>query len=379
MDSTIRVSSPCNWGKATLPCLLHIYDNTRPVSVDQSTSTDNLRSVSLWDLTGAGQQLQFDVADEDAPYKGSVYALACNQGLIATGGPESVVKLWDPRSGQRINKFVGHTDNIRDILISQDNDTILTASADKTVRLWSLTAGRCLHTLGMHKDSVWCLTSADPQLATIYSGDRSGFVVKTDIRSLHDPNEGLSIAVAQENEGINNITIGSGQIWTGTASSSINSWQDADLLLGVQIPDTMRPFRLHGGARSRGSVVVPPSPKKITFEEAEEKKLPFTCVLQMANMVGYPGMRSGPPAGRLSTFSSGAARKASVVLIGSEGGRFAPLRSAPMITIEGQNGLIKHVVLNDKQRVLTLDTTGEVVLWDLLKVWVRCNYIVSNC
>lgn len=332
------------------------------------TSTDDVRLVSLWDINGGGQQSQFDVADEDAPYKGSVYALACNQGLIATGGPESVVKLWDPRSGQRINKFVGHTDNIRDILISQDNDTILTASADKTVRLWSLTAGRCVHTLGMHKDSVWCLTSVDPHLATIYSGDRSGFVVKTDVRSLYDHNEGLSIAVAQENEGVNNIIIGCGQIWAGTASSSINSWEDADLSLGVHLPETMRPSRGHGGARSRGSNVVPPSPRKLTFQEAEEKRLPFTCVLQMANMVGYPGMRSGPPAGRLSTVSGGAGRKVSVVLIGSEGGRFAPLRSVPLATIEGQNGLIKHVVLNDKQRVLTLDTTGEVVLWDLLKV-----------
>jgi WD repeat-containing protein 48 len=44
-----------------------------------------------------------------------------------------------------------------------------------------------------------------------------------------------------------------------------------------------------------------------------------------------------------------------------------PIRGQPAETIEGQNGLIKHVMLNDRKRILTLDTAGEVVLWDLLK------------
>ena len=42
--------------------------------------------------------------------------------------------------------------------------------------------------------------------------------------------------------------------------------------------------------------------------------------------------------------------------------------SLPEESIEGQNGLIKHIMLNDRRRVLTLDTAGEVVMWDL----VRC-------
>ncbi len=45
-----------------------------------------------------------------------------------------------------------------------------------------------------------------------------------------------------------------------------------------------------------------------------------------------------------------------------------PVHELPEETIEGQNGLIKHVLLNNRRRVLTLDTAGEVVMWDLLKV-----------
>jgi len=45
--------------------------------------------------------------------------------LVAAGSPERVVRLWDPRAagsrgGQSIAGLIGHTDNIRAILLSQD-------------------------------------------------------------------------------------------------------------------------------------------------------------------------------------------------------------------------------------------------------------------
>lgn len=60
----------------------------------------------------------------DAPGpKCSVYALATDPmgRLIASGGPERVVRTWDPRTGKRVGKLVGHTDNIRAILMSDDS------------------------------------------------------------------------------------------------------------------------------------------------------------------------------------------------------------------------------------------------------------------
>lgn len=60
--------------------------------------------------------------DATAP-KSSVYAIAADPfgHTIASGSPERVIRMWDPRSGRRIGKLVGHTDNIRAILISEDS------------------------------------------------------------------------------------------------------------------------------------------------------------------------------------------------------------------------------------------------------------------
>lgn len=58
--------------------------------------------------------------------KCSIYALAVNPNgtILASGTPEKVVRLWDPRSGKRISKLTGHTDNIRALLISDDGQYV---------------------------------------------------------------------------------------------------------------------------------------------------------------------------------------------------------------------------------------------------------------
>jgi hypothetical protein len=60
--------------------------------------------------------------DTNAP-KSSIYAITADPfgHAIASGSPERVVRMWDPRSGRRTAKLVGHTDNIRAILISEDS------------------------------------------------------------------------------------------------------------------------------------------------------------------------------------------------------------------------------------------------------------------
>ena len=65
--------------------------------------------------------ITLNVPEASSP-KASVYALATDPygSVIASGSPERVVRLWDPRSGKRVSKLVGHTDNIRTILISED-------------------------------------------------------------------------------------------------------------------------------------------------------------------------------------------------------------------------------------------------------------------
>lgn len=324
------------------------------------------RKIYLWDLAGGGKTMEIDVSGEDVTEKGSVYALSVNHGILASGGPESIVRLWDPNTGKRITKFVGHTDNIRAILVSDSGDMVLTASSDQTVKVWSVTAGRCMHTLTMHSDSVWSLFSDDPELGVFYSSDRSGLVVKTDVRgTLGELDDGLSIAVAQEHEGVSKVVALDSCIWTATSRSSINRWANVDTSADIQLPEVFKQHRASmATTRSRESVapVFPSSPAALNG--SAKKPVPAKSILRISNTASFP-----PPINRDEDESPGAiARNASEMLADPVASAVEPVHHLPEETIEGQFGLVKHRLLNDRRRVLTLDTAGDVLLWDLIQV-----------
>ena len=320
------------------------------------------RKISLWDLNGAGKKLEIPVGEDENTAKGSVYALAVTPNLVTSGGPESIVRVWDSRSGKRITKFVGHTDNVRDILVAQDGDTILSASSDQTVKVWSMTAGRCMYTLTMHNDSVWSLFSDCPQLSVFYSSDRSGMVAKSDVRNCAEMDEGLSVAVCQEHEGVSKLVAAGNYIWTATSSSSINRWNDVETSADVDLPESYKWHRSSiSTLRSRHPSVSGISPPT----NGVTPKIPFKALLRMSNTAPFPQVFASKDADALTLAST---RKPSEMMVSSDHGIIVPCRSLPDFSVEGQNGLIKHYLLNDRRRVLTLDTAGEVMLWDLLQV-----------
>jgi WD repeat-containing protein 48 len=319
------------------------------------------RRICLWDLNGAGKKLEIEVGDEEKSEKGSVYALSVSRSVLASGGPDAIVRLWDPKSGKRVTKFVGHTDNVRDILINESGDMIMTASSDQTVKVWSVTAGRCMHTLTMHNDSVWSMFSDDPQLGVFYSSDRSGLVVKTDVRgTLGELDDGISLAVAQENDGVNKVIACGNYIWTATSSSSINRWANVDTGDNIQLPQAYRHHRASSAA-SRPSFLSLPAANGQTGKE-----IPAQSVLRISNTATFPASvaRDSDAATTYSSLN----RKGSEIIVDPDIGVIVPIHALPEETIEGQHGLVKHKLLNDRRRALTLDTAGDVLLWDLLRV-----------
>lgn len=338
------------------------------------------RKIYLWDLSGKGKTLEIDVSGEEITEKGSVYALSVNPSILGSGGPEGTVRLWDPKTGKSITKFVGHTDNVRSILVNAAGDTVITASSDQTVKVWSVTAGRCMHTLTMHNDSVWSLYSDDPELGVFYSSDRSGLVVKTDVRgTLGEWDDGLSIAVAQEHEGVSKVIACGDYIWTATSRSSINRWANVDTSSDIELPE---PFRQHRASiattKSREDSLSGSPPTALPHQRVSNgsaaKEIPAKSILKISNTASWPSNL-----GESETLSSGLpGRKVSEILPDSSVNVIEPMYDLPEETIEGQFGLVKHKLLNDRRRVLTLDTAGDVLLWDLIKVRLPCRAYIGT-
>jgi WD40 repeat protein len=67
--------------------------------------------------------------------------------LLASASADKTIKLWSLGDGSALNTLDGHADTVVSVAISPDGHFLVSGSIDKTVRLWSLPDGRLLKTL----------------------------------------------------------------------------------------------------------------------------------------------------------------------------------------------------------------------------------------
>ncbi|KAF9466659.1 hypothetical protein BDZ94DRAFT_1186716 [Collybia nuda] len=410
------------------------------------------RTIKLWDLTRSDQRdplVILNPPDATAP-KSSVYALAADPfgQTIVSGSPERVVRLWDPRTGKRTGKLVGHTDNIRAILISDDSKYLLTGSADASIKLWSLSSQRCLHTFTHHTDSVWSLHSSHPSLEIFYSGDRSGLVCKVDVEDCSDVSEGECVLLCHDadsmtpsSDGINKIiALDDNLLWTASGHSNIKRWlvpqrrslraisilsdHEAEKHRKTESPTLFRrrdsddippdagtrPSTGHSfGASFAPSISSDAWPQKPDNEtETSLYEIPFESLIRLVSpndpFTPYTSSRGRDPevatlysaasvmsvprtnAIRSPTSSNFKHTHASPIRSGRTedtlhptktaradyeerelAASAIPLRTEPEEMITGNHGLVRSIILNDRMHALTVDTSGEVAIWDIVR------------
>jgi WD40 repeat protein len=61
--------------------------------------------------------------------------------MLASGGVDRLVRLWDIETGRLLRSLRGHTRDIRAVLFTPDGQTLATASEDRTIRFWNPTSG----------------------------------------------------------------------------------------------------------------------------------------------------------------------------------------------------------------------------------------------
>ena len=103
--------------------------------------------------------------------------------VIVSGSTENILRIWDPRTCNRIMKLKGHTENVRALVVSQDGTQVVSGSSDGTIRLWSLGQQRCIQTItNVHKEGVWTLLMTD-NFQYVISGSRDKKICITELRN----------------------------------------------------------------------------------------------------------------------------------------------------------------------------------------------------
>jgi WD40 repeat protein len=100
---------------------------------------------------------------------------------IVTASADKTARIWDARTGVQLFVLSGHADRVQSAAYSPDNTRIVTAAADKTARIWDARSGAALAVLKGHGDAVNCaafspdgaqvVTASEDMTARIWDAD----------------------------------------------------------------------------------------------------------------------------------------------------------------------------------------------------------------
>ncbi|WP_341531803.1 ribosome assembly protein 4 (plasmid) [Nostoc sp. UHCC 0302] len=260
---------------------------------------------------------------------------------IATASDDKTVKLWD-RSGKQLKTLNGHSGAVYSVSFSPDNQTIATASDDKTVKLWDR-SGKQLKTLNGHSGAVYSV-SFSPDNQTIATANQDGTV------KLWDRN-GKQLKTLKRHSGyVSSVSFSPDNQTIATAN------QDGTVKLWDRNGKQLKTLNGHSGAVY--SVSFSPDNQTIaTASDGKTVKLWDRNGKQLKTLNGHSGMvRSvnfSPDNQTIATASDDG-----TVKLWDRNGK-------QLKTLNGHSGMVRSVNFSpDNQTIATANQDGTVKLWD---------------
>ncbi|KXS22482.1 guanine nucleotide binding protein beta subunit [Gonapodya prolifera JEL478] len=144
---------------------------------DMILSGSRDKTVIVWKLTRDSG----DGSEYGKPYKSlrghnhfvQDLAISSDGSFALSASWDKTIRLWDLSTGQTRGRFVGHTNDVLSVAFSADNRQIISGSRDRTIKLWN-TLAECKYTVqdaDAHSEWVSCVrVSPNPQNPVIVSG-----------------------------------------------------------------------------------------------------------------------------------------------------------------------------------------------------------------
>lgn len=97
-------------------------------------------------------------------------AFSADDRMLASGGDDNQLRLWDVNSGQLI-KVIGQSDSMNRLIFSVDGKRLISGGKDGTVKLWDVASGQEIFTYRGHPGDVTSLTISGDGKSLITTGN----------------------------------------------------------------------------------------------------------------------------------------------------------------------------------------------------------------
>lgn len=285
---------------------------------EQVASAGLDKAIFLWDvntLTALTASNNTVTTSSITGSKDSIYSLAMNPSgtIIVSGSTENTLRIWDPRTCNKVAKLKGHTENVKALVVSEDGTQVVSGSSDGKIKLWSIGQQRCVQTISVHSEGVWALLMTE-NFSHIISGSRDKKIIMTELR-----NPSNSVLLCEERAPVLSLCYNIDQtgVWATTWNSDIRCW------------------------------------KLNKTEKLSNYSYSSNSSINSSSGGGGGGGDATPVTNSVSSSGSAAAAQG---------------KGYEVACIKGGAAIKRYHVLNDKRFMLTKDSEQNVAIYDVLKV-----------
>lgn len=171
-------------------------------------------------------------------HTGSVLCLQYNENVIITGSSDSTVRVWDPEKGEQINTLMHHSEAV--LHLRYYNGVMVTCSKDRTIVVWEMTKPYGLAEIKFQKVLVGHRAAVnvvdfDEKYIVSASGDRTIKVWTADtgefVRTLQGHRRGIACLQYRENIVVSGSSDNTIRIWDIEHGTSLRTLEGHDELV----------------------------------------------------------------------------------------------------------------------------------------------------
>ncbi len=317
------------------------------------------QKIKLWNVQ-SGQQLT-----EFAGHTGLVLSLAVSPDghTLVSGGSDNTIRMWDIPSDLPLQQWAGHEGPVHAVALSTDGKFVLSAGADHQLRVWEYPGGKLLQTLAGHEADIRQVAISANRLSWASADDTGRIRLWTPGRYLdEDPTTGLDLfghlgPVTSLSFHPNNQ-----QLLTSGADGTVKLWQlPITPVVDVVTSEEAAKNVAIEGARPVELVEITPAGTLAVTAGSRSTLETFNPLspAQVRVIAGQPGAAQ----------SLAISRNAALIATGNEQGVLKFWNQgdgADRLTLAGHQGVVQALDFHpDNARLLSAGADGTVRLWRL--------------
>ncbi|OBQ32840.1 MAG: hypothetical protein AN485_20395, partial [Anabaena sp. MDT14b] len=199
-------------------------------------------------------------------HSSSVYAIAVTPDgkTVISGSADDTIKIWDLGTGTEKFTLEGHSNSVNAIAVTPDGKTVISGSRDNTIKIWDLGTGQEKFTLEGHSDWVNAI-AVTPDGKTVISGSYDKTIKIWDVET---GTEKFTLEGHSSSVKAIALTSDGKTVISGSSDNTIKIWDITQQKTGFfdfiheRIPSRLK-FTLKGHSDSVKAIAVTPDGKTV--------------------------------------------------------------------------------------------------------------------